>query len=329
MILFRLSREHPTLPALEIRALYETYGKGFEAQQYENLLLVRECLEPKILQRLSLTREFFRIYKVADKENLDRVLRDLPYKNIRSFCVCASGFESDRAMEKELGAMLKGAWELPVDLTKPSFTVSVINLGERIAVSTEKYTIDKKGLEDRHPNNRPYFHPAALDPKLARLFLNLARAKERDTIVDPFCGSGSILIEASLMEMDAIGLDRDLEMIWGCQRNLDFYTTKAKAIEGDARRIEESVERVDAIVTDPPYARSSRVYGKGLRELYSDFLKSSNKVLKPGGYVVFSIPSNIDIGRPIRDARLKLIGDYEIYVHKSLTRRVYILRRPN
>jgi len=56
----------------------------------------------------------------------------------------------------------------------------------------------KSGFGKRKPHMRPGFHPSSLNPKLARAFVNLTGIR-KGTIVDMFCGTGGILIEAGLI----------------------------------------------------------------------------------------------------------------------------------
>ncbi len=44
-------------------------------------------------------------------------------------------------------------------------------------------------------------------PQLAKSLLNLANVKQGETVLDPFCGSGTVLLEAQLNGMTAIGID--------------------------------------------------------------------------------------------------------------------------
>ena len=64
----------------------------------------------------------------------------------------------------------------------------------------------------RVPKNKPKRHPAMLKPKLARLLVNLTGAKKQ--LLDPFCGTGSILIEAGVLGLKPLGSDIDPKMIW-------------------------------------------------------------------------------------------------------------------
>jgi len=322
MIVFRLSGEHEELPGEEVKALYETYGRKFEIlEKADKLLLVKSDLEPHALSRLALTHEFYMTDLVTDIKNLDRVLLGLDLKKAESFCVRCLGFPSNADEEKRAGEAIYEAGDLRVDLEKPYVTLYLIKINQKVAICFQKHGIE--GFAARDPNDRPFFHPLALSPKLARLFLNLARLRANDTVLDPFCGSGSVLIEADLMGFKPIGTDKDREMLWGCAQNLEHYGVKAETGEGDATDIK--LKNLDAIVTDPPYARASKVFSQDLGELYDAFLESAYKALKPGGHLVLSVPhdARLDYAKVGFEKR----GDFLHYVHKSLTRRIYILRK--
>ncbi len=347
MIVFRFSGEHETLPIEEVRALYEAYGREFEIlERTDRLLLVKGSLSPHILSRLALTHGFYPTDIVTDIRGLDRILLSLDLKKAKSFCVRCLGFRHNRAEERRTGEIILSSHKAKVDLEKPDAIVYIIRINKRVAVSLRRY--ETGNFTARNPNKRPFFHPLALSPKLACLFLNLARLREGNTVLDPFCGSGSILIEAGLMNLKAIGIDKDIEMLWGCARNLEHYGVEAEIMEGDATDIrlvdsEGKPKTVDAIVTDPPYARASKVFSMPPEELYSAFLKSAYRTLRPGGYLVFSVPHDTRIGYPINKvegrqepssnqggdlkAGFEERGNFLYYVHKSLTRRIYVLRK--
>ena len=75
---------------------------------------------------------------------------------------------------------------------------------------------------------RDYGRPARddysgmLPPKLAQIMLNLSGAKPADTILDPFCGSGTILTEAMLMGyQDLVGSDVSSKAIEDTGKNIN------------------------------------------------------------------------------------------------------------
>ncbi len=327
MILINLSGEHPDLPLEEVEALYEAYGKKPDIILKDGrLLLVKNGLEKSALARLALTHEFYEVAELADGASLDEVLLGLKVKKPESFRVRCLGFDYNAGEERRAGGVLFDAWAAKgwkprVKMEKPELEIYIIKVKDKVAISFEKN--ETGDFKKRDPNKRPFFHPLALNPKLARLFLNLARLKTGDRVLDPFCGSGSVLIEATLMGLDATGGDRDHNMLWGCAKNMAFYGVNAETFGGDATDIK--LRKLDAIVTDPPYARSSKVFSKDLQTLYDAFLKSAFRALKPGGHLVLAVPTEAKLN--YKQAGFEKRSDHKYYVHRSLTRRIYILRR--
>ena len=160
--------------------------------------------------------------------------------------------------------------------------------------------------------------------QLAKIMINLARAPQGATLLDPFCGLGTVLTEAWLMGYRAlIGTDLEQNMIastqknfqWLIQQNTPFSNSRQRrtgALASLGMELEnvkllttpvEELSRhlqprsVDAIVTEP-YLGPTRhgtwniEHGtKELIELYIAAFREFAKILKPGGRVVFIFPA--------------------------------------
>ena len=138
-----------------------------------------------------------------------------------------------------------------------------------------------------------------LPPKLARLMVNLSGISE-GRLLDPFCGTGTILMEASLLGFDVIASDADPAAIEATQSNIDWLDTEksVQILQTDARDVARRVkDPVDAIVTEPFLGNPNKLthtqrqeHAATLAELYLDSLKNWKKILKPGSHVVMVIP---------------------------------------
>ncbi|GIQ99269.1 MAG: hypothetical protein CM15mP6_2860 [Methanobacteriota archaeon] len=74
-------------------------------------------------------------------------------------------------------------------------------------VEDGKFTGTYNGIS---PTDRPFFKPVTLDPRLARLMVSLSfSGGPPSMIVDPFCGTGGIAIEASLLGLEVLASDLD------------------------------------------------------------------------------------------------------------------------
>lgn len=174
------------------------------------------------------------------------------------------------------------------------------------------------GFSERVPQKRPAHHPTSMDPRLARALVNLTGA-QKGTIFDPMCGSGGILIEAGLMCFRVIGFDNDPKVLEKARMNLNYYRIKCFVLElKDATTIKK---KCDYIVTDLPYGRATKKQDVEL--LYNSFLKTLKKVLKKRAVIVF--PHFFDYRKAVKKSKLKLIKEFDWYVHHTLTRKVVVL----
>ena len=147
--------------------------------------------------------------------------------------------------------------------------------------------------------------------KLARIMINLAGQELDSFILDPSCGSGTVLLEALAMGYKVMGIDRNQSAIDNTHNNLiwfqQHYSLEQMPIV-KLGRVEDLIPRldpdsVDAIVTEPylgPGLRKNinqqdlQMVRSELEKLYSQSLAQFSKILKPGGRVVMIWPVFID-----------------------------------
>lgn len=89
-------------------------------------------------------------------------------------------------------------------------------------------TVSVQDIDDyaKRDFGRPQRDPfvGMLPPKLAQIMLNLAQPKPRSTILDPFCGTGVVLMEAALRELAIQGTDLNPRMVEFTRRNIDWLS---------------------------------------------------------------------------------------------------------
>jgi len=216
-----------------------------------------------------------------------------------------------------------------VNLEKPRTTVLFLLAEKQNYVTKLLWKAEKARFLQREPIKKPAFHPTSLKPKLARLLINLSRAKEKQLLLDPFCGTGSILIEAAILNIMPVGIDIDSRMIKGSGTNLKFYKLNAKLQKGDALKLEKFFKSnsIDAIATDPPYGRSTFVGARSLKSLYKNFLKSAHKVLKPKRYLALLYPHYVKVKSLTDKRHWRITFESEMYVHGGLTRKFLVLQK--
>ena len=94
----------------------------------------------------------------------------------------------------------------------------------------------------------------SLHPPLAAALARLARIEAGHRVLDPFCGSGTLLLEAGQIQPAArcVGIDRDPEAILAARANTPDHTYVEWRV-GDAGRLGGPSATVDRIVTNPPW----------------------------------------------------------------------------
>ncbi len=228
-------------------------------------------------------------------------------------------------LQKEAGQIISGATGMKVNLAKPDHTFRIFVSGERAFFGTVAASVDRSLLEQRKVQNRPFFSPISIHPKYARVLINLARTPEGGRILDPFCGTGGILIEAGKMGLSPIGSDISQEMIDGSARNLRYEGVTAELKRCDVSSILEVFGEVDAIATDPPYGRASTTNREEIRDLYARMLPAMRDAVRPSGYISLIVPDLSLIEKIPRG--LVLRESYSLRVHRSLTRNFVALQR--
>lgn len=200
-----------------------------------------------------------------------------------------------------------------------------------IAKTTEVQPFEHWSMRDY---DRPYADSKAgmLPPKVARMVVNIALGADcrGKTLLDPFCGMGTIVGEAVLRGVNTVGGDIDTETITKAKKNISWliakYEAKANArlYVSDATHIADQLGSVpvDAIATEPflgtPRMGEGKITDpseiadivKGLDKLYIGCLKHWVSVLKPGSIVVMAIPS-FTVGKRVYSVK-KVVDTCEI-----------------
>ncbi len=219
-------------------------------------------------------------------------------------------------------------------------------------------------------SNRDYGRPTrdlvsgSLPPKLAKVMINLAQLPAGSAILDPFCGSGTILQEGLLLGYEMVGSDISEKAVKDTKNNIEWLlqirnskseilnkfkikNSKLKIFQSDVRNIACVVSRVDAVITEPylgPPLKGSESRHQisenieQLSELYLAAFREFEKILDRGGKVVIALPE-FRVGRhelqmPIVD-KIKKFGFSQINKDKlvygrpgqKVWRQVYVFER--
>ncbi|MGC2288442.1 MAG: DNA methyltransferase [Thermoplasmata archaeon] len=195
----------------------------------------------------------------------------------------------------------------------------------KLCLYEETGCVDRTGFSARSTPRLPFQRPVTLAPRLARALVNLAGVGPGDRVVDPFVGTGSLLLEAALLGARTVGIDASATMIRGALENFALLGQVPEMLrQADAAEAADEFPTAsfDALVTDPPYGRASGTRGEPPERLWSRALTAWTMRVRPGGRLGIVVPTGVQV--PRLDARLEFAIPQR--VHRSLTRefRVYV-----
>ena len=215
-----------------------------------------------------------------------------------------------------------------IDLERPERRYWLLSGGEGTEdrLLREVAAVDRADTAARRMPLLPFQRPVSLPPRLARAAANLARIRSGDRVVDPFVGTGALLAEAALLGARTYGIDRDATMVRGALRNFAHLKVDAAAlVEGDAGAadFERGPGEFDALLTDPPYGRSSSTGGEDAPTVAARILPRWADRLRRGARAVIVAP----LGSPPLPDPWVVRTAVPVRVHRSLTREFRVFER--
>jgi len=296
--------EHREFALAELRAILEGEGIAYRIVELDYPVSVVDVEDWNPLRRAGFARYISEhIFSGENVPSLNLHLEDFAVRARKYLGSKISATE----VERELGRKINGR----VELTDPKNVVRAA-LTAKIHAGLLLHDFSQEQFEQRTPANLPVSYPITMHPRYARALINLARVKSGDRILDPFCGTGAMLIEAALMGFRVEGSDIDERMLRAAKMNTQKFGVHAALTRRDVGEIEGEY---DAIVTDPPYGRSSSSMGEKIHELYD---RAFRVFAEHTGRVAIVLPEQraIEIGKKY----FTLKEEFPVRVHKSLTR---------
>jgi tRNA (guanine10-N2)-dimethyltransferase len=341
-LFFLQSGEHETLPASELKAILEAENCAFKPlEKLDQTMRIDSnlnCVEA-IKRRAALTRlcglELFsceaqtsKIMKTLESISLNEVLGEKESFAVRIKRVKNYAPKIDvMTLEKKLGKLVMNKeTKAKVNLKNPDKTFIGVLTDAKFLFGMKLAEIMPKQFVERRPKKKPFFHPSAMLPKLARCMVNLAKPKTQELVLDPFCGTGSMLIEAALIGCRVLGLDIQRRMVRGSLKNLAHFNVKPEGIiVADAR--DPPVTRIDCIVTDPPYGRSATTLKRTTEQIVKEVLIAAHDMLNKGRRVCMAAPKTLNVGHMGSALGYRHVDSHFVYVHRSLTREIAIFEK--
>lgn len=322
-----LSGEHPTLPRAEALAALEAEHVEVREASLSARLLRLDAVGPveQAIRRLGLAHVICEELAQGDLEDLRRYARSTDLAGT-SFRTRAHALEEELdhgAVEGALGADFGRTGR--VDLTNPNVEFRVL-LADEFLMGRVLHKVDRSGLEERKVTHRSFNLPISLHPKLARALVNLSRVPTGGVLLDPFTGTGGVLLEASHVGLRPVGADIRRAMVVGARKSLRPFGAEAELLAADAGQGPWRKGRIDGIATDPPYGRAASTRGEPPLRLYERAFSAFAEALPSGGYAAVVLPNEdaVQLGQQ----HLELIERHSVRVHRSLTRHFCVFRVP-
>eukprot|EP00931_Biecheleriopsis_adriatica_P053287 TRINITY_DN31171_c0_g1_i2.p1 TRINITY_DN31171_c0_g1~~TRINITY_DN31171_c0_g1_i2.p1 ORF type:complete len:649 (+),score=129.08 TRINITY_DN31171_c0_g1_i2:42-1949(+) len=158
-------------------------------------------------------------------------------------------------VEREVGGALQEYYDAEADMTNFDLNIRVDVVGDWLVIGTQCHERD---LSLRH--KMVFVNRVTVKSNIAYILLRAAGVKAGDTVLDPFCGSGTLILEAAEWlkgDLKGIGLDMNRKATNGANANAaaEGFAESCKFHCSDARALRKICpdESVDAVVTNVPW----------------------------------------------------------------------------
>ncbi len=266
----------------------------------------------EVLESLPEGKIHFGLSVYGEEKDADRIGKFLPSLGINLKRDLAQKGRSARVVSTKGNALPAASIMANKLISKGAEIILLPTENELLIGITEAVqNIDMWVLHDRG-RPRTNAKQGMLPPKLARIMLNLAGVSvPGKTVLDPFCGSGTVLMEAGAMyahhlmgsDLNAMATsDTEANLLWA-EEALHFHA-KTTLITSSAKDVADkfSPSSVDLLITEPYLGRPRRG-GENREEiietidyltrLYEESFDALKKVLKPGARIVIASPVHL------------------------------------
>src|SRR3990167_5922456 len=331
---FFILGSNPTLSSAELAAIFDNTSKLSLIQTNIVILETDQEIMANIIKKIGGTIKFGLIHDEINPGNTNEVLNAIagfakPESSEAKFMFGLSSYGKNKTNLKPLAMEFKkllkesginSRWVISREPTLSSVVVEQNKLTTDRGVEITIIQFNKKLLLGKTLAVQPFKelsfrdygrparddHSGMLPPKLAQIMINLSGATKASVILDPFCGSGTIITEALLMGYGhIIGADISTKAISDTKTNIAWIEQNFKSrpvnlklLNSDATQISKHLapNSVDAIITEPYLGPQRGLFNlekiiRELERLYSKSLVEFKKILKPNGKIIMIWPS--------------------------------------
>jgi len=328
------------ISALEIKELIKKNSK------IEGCLLTFSCSRKDLCKLCYEGRSFTKILEflgefefngIEDiKNKIEKLKINFRAESFAARCIKEKSDVQSMEVEKAVG----DSFNVKVDLENPEKIIIAFIHGNQCHLG-----VDYSGVELSKRDYRIFTHPASLKANVAYAMVRIAGYNPKETFLDPFCGAGTIPIEAALfaagksvhfysknkfaflkfMKYDFKDSEKNSDTkIFACdllQHHLKSAEKNAK-IAGVNKKISFSrtevewldtkfnEKSIDKIVANPPQITS--LNSKQMEKIFADFFHNAVYILKPKGKIVLITNNPEFIAEKAKKEGLRLEKSLEI-----------------
>jgi tRNA (guanine6-N2)-methyltransferase len=250
------------------------------------------------------------------------VLREMPPHSPQKKCafdvVTSMGgnrsynrFDVEEAVGRQVAA--RYGWRLvshqnPRSATTPDVSLRLLLEGERGFLAVR--------VAARPMHRRPYKAKTGrgtLHPPLASMLTMLAELHPGTRLGDPFCGDGTILVEATQADVRAFGSDLDPARVRNSVENACRARCRIPFVVADAGALPYQDGSWDRVVTNPPWNVGVEAAGR-LRGRSASAWRELRRVLRAEGRGVMLVSAGSDVEPQLREARLPVAFEQRVRI---------------
>lgn len=318
--LFVLGRD-PELSRIEIESYFDSRNIKVEIiDESSDILVINiEKLDPEVINELGGTIKIAEVISNSDnyydiEDSLTKANIYPGIKNKVNYAIepfktklfsTVSDYLKDYFKKEKIKASFKRNLD-PSSLSKKDFINDMINfIIFKNFIGIVRYVSDPKEFKRRDLGRPDVDYMKSISIRLAKIMVNISKVKSGQILIDPFCGSGTVLQEALLKNINVIGIDDDSNSIKQSKTNLEWLknnyniNSNYQLIKLDARKMFSVIKKGNVIVTEPymgpfirklPRLEEAQHLVRDLRELYDSIVRQAKEILNKDERIVIIIP---------------------------------------
>ena len=205
--------------------------------------------------------------------------------------------------------------------------------GKKLYGYTE-YISDVSGFE-RRDFARSYQDPTTtVGPRIARVLVNLCSLQSGSTLLDPFCGLGTILQESMMCGYNSVGVDISQANVRKCFSNLEWFRSEFRispklwyrVIRADSTElVADDIPPVHGIATEPllvpkfetnPTSMKAEEILRDVRMKYQELIRAFARLIRSNQKAVVVAPEIVDDRGKLHTIRVEELMESDLSLYR-------------